>query len=81
MEVVKNLDITIDESLLNNVNQISDPVLRAIERYKDHPSILAISEESDNNDNFSFEEIIREIGKLDMFREHLSEQISNYLNL
>ena len=70
VEVVKNLDITIDESLLNNVSQLNDPVLSAIERYKNHPSILAITEQNKSNifsfHYVSFEEIIKEIGKLEI---------------
>ena len=51
------------------MNNINDPVLRAIEKYKKHPSIKAIAGIS-KNDNFilekvSYEEILHEIKQLD----------------
>ena len=56
--------------MLNNTSQINDPVLRAIEKYKNHPSILAISKKCEENSfsikYVSFEEIIKEIGKLEI---------------
>ena len=51
---VTELNLAIDEDLLENVNHISDPVLRAIEKYKNHPSVKAISEKYNRN-TFSFE--------------------------
>ena len=42
--IVTELNLAIDEDLLENVNHISDPVLRAIEKYKYHPSVKSISE-------------------------------------
>ena len=37
--ILTELNLAIDEDLLENVNHISDPVLRAIEKYKNHPSV------------------------------------------
>ena len=54
--VVTELNLAIDEDLLENVNHISDPVLRAIEKYKNHPSVKAISEKYNKN-TFSFEHV------------------------
>ena len=54
--IVTQLNLAIDEDLLENVNHISDPVLRAIEKYKNHPSVKAISEKYNKN-TFSFEHV------------------------
>ena len=70
VKVIQNLNIVIPEDLLNNTSQINDPVLRAIEKYKNHPRILAISKKCEENSfslkYVSFEEIIKEIGKLEI---------------
>ena len=51
---VKNLHLKVDESLLNqNVDLIEDPVLRALKRYENHPSIKGI-ERNVERSNFSF---------------------------
>ena len=67
--VAKNLNITVSEDILCEVNNINDPVLRAIVKYKKHPSIKAKAGIS-KNDNFilekvSYEEIMHEIKQLD----------------
>ena len=54
--IVTELNLAIDEDLLENVNHISDPVLRAIEKYKNHPSVKAISEKYTKN-TFSFKHV------------------------
>ena len=54
--IVTELNLAIDEDLLENVNHISDPVLRAIEKYKNHPSVKAISEKYNKN-TFSFKHV------------------------
>ena len=54
--VVKNLKITINENIISDTNGIDDPVLKAIEKYKKHPSILAIKKISKNN-IFSFQKV------------------------
>ena len=51
----------------DNINE--DPILRAIEKYENHPSILKIKEKTPNNTGFSFQptnlrSVIREIGDL-----------------
>ena len=40
--VVKKLKIEKDDSLLNDVMEETDPILMAIKKYKNHPSILRI---------------------------------------
>ena len=67
--IVKELNLAIDEEFLVNADHIRDPVLRAIEKYKNHPSVKAISDKYDKN-TFSFkqvslDEIKKEIKKLD----------------
>ena len=44
INVVGNLNITLDHNILDNTAGNKDPILRIINRYKNHPSILAISE-------------------------------------
>ena len=53
---VASLNVDIDPGLLLNADHIDDPVLKAIERYKKHPSIIKIKE-------------AREISKISMMFE------------
>ena len=39
------------------INNVKDPTLRAILKYKDHPSILAIQNNCKNQIKFAFEEM------------------------
>ena len=60
--------MAIGKEFLVNVDHISDPVQKAIEKYKNHPSVKAISEKYDKN-TFSFtyvslDEIKKEIKSL-----------------
>ena len=66
--VVKNLNIAIDETLLNDTSDCSDPVEKAIRKYENHPSILMISQKITKK-NFSSklvrkEKIMKELEKL-----------------
>ena len=46
------------------VNNIEDPMFRAIFKYKDQPSVLAIENKCKNNNSFTFSEVsIKEIVK------------------
>ena len=67
--IVKKLNITINEDILSDTKGIDDPVLIAIEKYKKHPSIRAIKDISKNNtfsfQKVSYEEALKEIQKLD----------------
>ena len=38
--IIKNLNISINSEVLEDVSMIQDPILAAIEKYKRHPSIL-----------------------------------------
>ena len=68
--VFKELNIKIKEDLLCDVSNINDPVERAIQKYKNHPSIQMIKETFDNDKTFSFDlvspdTIFKEIVSLD----------------
>ena len=54
--VVKNLNITVIEDILCKANNIKDPVLRCIEKYKKNLSIKGIAGIS-KNDNFILEKV------------------------
>ena len=68
--VVKELNIKIKKDLLCDVSNINDPVERAIQKYKNHPSMQRIKETFDNDKTFSFDlvspdTIFKEIVSLD----------------
>ena len=68
--VVKERKIKIKENLLCDVSNINDPIERAIQKYKNHPSMQMIKEIFDNNKTFSFDlvspdTIFKEIVSLD----------------
>ena len=57
-DAIINLNIPqYEDPTSNNINGIDDPVLRAIEKYKNHPSIKLIKTNSENNASFRFQEI------------------------
>ena len=67
---VKELKIKIKDDLLYDVSNINDPVQRAIQKYKKHPSIQMIKETFDNDKTFSFDlispdTILKKIASLD----------------
>ena len=53
--VVKELNIKIKKDLLCDVSNINDPVERAIQKCKNHPSIRMIKETFDNDKTFLFD--------------------------
>ena len=57
--IVKNLKIPEYKNLNTNIENVKDPVFRAIWKYKNHPSIIAIKEKS-KNEKFSFHEVNNE---------------------
>ena len=57
--IVKNLKIPEYENLNRNFQKVKDPVLKAILKYKNHPSIIAIKEKSKNS-KFTFHEVDNE---------------------
>ena len=82
--VVKELNINIKEDLLCNVSNINDPVERAIQKYKNHPSIQMIKEKFGYNKTFSFDfvssdTIFKEIVSLDTNKATHSNDIPTKL--
>ena len=69
INVIKNLNITVNGDILCEANNIKDPVLKAIEKYKKHPSIKAIAGLSKNYnfilEKVSYEELLHKIKQLD----------------
>ena len=64
------MNISLGQELLTNADHIEDPVLRIIERFKKHPSVVAIFE-NHKDSAFSFrhvslDEITKEIKRLDV---------------
>ena len=60
IEIVPNLGTKVDERYLCDPSNISDPIEKAIQKYKNHPSISIIKKmvsTVDKNNNFSFEPI------------------------
>ena len=59
-EIVPNLGTKVDEGYLCNASNISDPIEKAMQKYKNHPSISIIKKmvtTVDKNNKFSFEPI------------------------
>ena len=54
INVVPELKITINDDNITNTDGMSDPVLKAIKRYENHPSILKIKENVKIDERFSF---------------------------
>ena len=52
----KNLGINENTYIVDNSNNITDPVNKAIDKFKNHPSILLIQSEVANDSTFSFNE-------------------------
>ena len=82
--VVKELNINIKEDLLCNVSNINDPVERAIQKYKNHPSIQMIKDKFGYNKTFSFDfvssdTIFKEIVSLDTNKATHSNDIPTKL--
>ena len=57
--IVKNLKIPEYKHLNANIENVKDPVFRAILKYKNHRSIIAIKEKS-KNEKFSFHKVNNE---------------------
>ena len=66
-EAVSTLDVNEDSYIINPENgvHISDPIEKAITKFKFHPSILLINDNIVNQDKFSF----KPISKLDIDKE------------
>ena len=57
VNIVKSIEINQYSNFDPVINHVKDPTLRAILKYKDHPSILAIQNNCKNGIKFAFEEI------------------------
>ena len=59
--IVQNLDIqqyNVDDPICENMN---DPLLKAIARYQNHPSIVAIKKFCNSKSHFSFKNVQKEV--------------------
>ena len=70
LNIVKVLNISLGQKLLTEADHLEDPVLRILERFKKHPSVVAIFE-NHKDSTFSFkhvalDKIRKEIKRLDM---------------
>ena len=54
---VSNMNIQINSELLNDTIDVTDPVQKAIFKYKDHPSIMRIKEKYGFGDKFLFHHV------------------------
>ena len=76
----KNLDINENSYIVDSSSSITDPVDKAINTYKNHPSILLIKQKLENVDHFSFKEVsISEIEK--ELRELNSNKATTFGNI
>ena len=55
--IVKNVNISQYSDFDPIIKKAKDPTLKAILKYKKHPSILAIRTKGNRNDAFSFKEV------------------------
>ena len=70
LNIVNEMNIPLGRELLTEADHIEDPVLKIIERFKNHPSVVIIFEIQKENSAFSFkhlfvDEITKEIKSLD----------------
>ena len=71
IDAVSSLGIQENNALLNNTADLSDPVLIAVKKFQDHPSIVEIKQHVSIESEFSFSEvnvneIMTEINNLDV---------------
>ena len=55
--IIKNLNISINSEVLEDVSMIQDPIIAAIKKYKRHPSILKIKKHITVENYFDFKHI------------------------
>ena len=77
MNIGNTLKIDKDKRFLVETNCVFGPVLKTINKYGAHPSILSIKEKMNNNvfsfRNVTYEEILNEINSLDTSKSAQSE--------
>ena len=74
IEIVPNLGTKVDKRYLCNASNISDPIEKAMQKYKNHPSISIIKKvvpTVDKNNKFSFgpitaDDVSQQIKRLDI---------------
>ena len=77
---IKTLNINENSYIVDSSSSITDPVDKAINTYKNHPSILLIKQKLENVDHFSFKEVsISEIEK--ELRELNSNKATTFGNI
>ena len=69
-DAVKNLNLHCNDTNLNDISDISDPLDIAIKKFNNHPSIIEIRNNVNSSSNFNFNEIeitdiLKEISVLD----------------
>ena len=79
VNIGNTLKIDKDKRFLIEINEVFDPVLKAIKKYSAHPSILRIKEKMNNNvfsfRNVTYAKIVNEINSLDTSKSTQSEDI------
>ena len=55
--IIKNLNIPINNEVLEDVSMIQDPIIAAIEKYRRHPSIVKIKKQTGIENYFDFKHI------------------------
>ena len=58
-EIVPNLNITTNEDILTDTSYIDDPVLKAIKKYENHPSLKMIKKKIEHSETFTFQKANR----------------------
>ena len=56
-KAVSSLDLAENSYILNKVDDETDPVEKALHKFKDHPSIIEIRNQVVNDVNFSFSSV------------------------
>ena len=56
--IIKNLNISINNEILDDVSMIQDPIIAAIKKYKRHPSILKIRKHIRAGKYFNFKQLM-----------------------
>ena len=83
--IIKKLNISIDSKVLGDVSMIQDPIIAAIEKYKQHPSILTIRKHIRVENYFDFKYIddkkMAEVLKEICANSNLLKKTSSYLPL
>ena len=85
-DIITNLKLPPDEDPTTNAENIADPILKAIEKYKNHASIRIINDKQKTKSAFIFnqvslEEILKELKNLYPSKASQSSDIRQNLDL